>query len=100
MGAEKAAFLGEGSKPPGLPPNLPPPPDAHNGPHGPPGKGHFLSVRLNQRFLIDVSVNHDGFQRPFGLSSLSKPRAHSDMPFDKPTQGERGFVISNGKLNK
>jgi hypothetical protein len=40
MGAEQAAFLGKGSKPPGLPPNLPPP-DADNGPHGPPQEKQF-----------------------------------------------------------
>ena len=45
---------------------------------------------------IEISVNRDRSQPPFGLS-LSKSCTHSDMPFDK-LRANGDFVMCNGKL--
>ena len=46
--------------------------------------------------IIEFSVNHDS---DLLRSGLSKPGAHSDMPFDWLRANGR-FVMLNGKLNR
>jgi len=82
MGAEKAAFLGKGSKPPDLPPNLPPP-DADNGPHGPPRKSNFLSVKQSFLRVYDAALR---------LPSLRWSSAlHHLVPMRRPSRFQQSF---------
>ena len=49
-------------------------------------------------FNIELSENHGNYLLPFGLS-VSKPCAHSDIPFDR-LRANGDVVMVYGKINK